>query len=79
MHNVVLFLLDRETHSQEYCAMYDICGERSDGKVLNCPYGSPSVKVCIFLLVSVACVSEILLSLVYFPFIAEYHNKLYAA
>jgi hypothetical protein len=25
--------------------MYDICGERSDGKVLNCPYGSPSVKV----------------------------------
>ncbi|GLT63217.1 hypothetical protein SLA2020_357960 [Shorea laevis] len=33
-----------ERHSQEYCAMYDICGERSDGKVLNCPYGSPSVK-----------------------------------
>ncbi|ONH92494.1 hypothetical protein PRUPE_8G178600 [Prunus persica] len=31
-------------HSEEYCAMYDICGERSDGKVLNCPYGSPSVK-----------------------------------
>ncbi|XP_019054366.1 PREDICTED: Niemann-Pick C1 protein-like isoform X2 [Nelumbo nucifera] len=34
----------RERHSEEYCAMYDICGERSDGKVLNCPYGSPSVK-----------------------------------
>ncbi|KAH9654815.1 SSD domain-containing protein [Citrus sinensis] len=33
-----------ERHSKEYCAMYDICGERSDGKVLNCPYGSPSVK-----------------------------------
>ncbi|XP_059647380.1 uncharacterized protein LOC132293774 isoform X2 [Cornus florida] len=33
-----------ETHSREYCAMYDICGERSDGKALNCPYGSPSVK-----------------------------------
>ncbi|KAI4389641.1 hypothetical protein MLD38_001846 [Melastoma candidum] len=33
-----------ETHSEEYCAMYDICGERPDGKVLNCPYGSPSVK-----------------------------------
>ncbi|XP_057966308.1 uncharacterized protein LOC131156550 [Malania oleifera] len=33
-----------ERHSEEYCAMYDICGERSDGKVLNCPYGSPSVK-----------------------------------
>ncbi|KAL1190184.1 hypothetical protein V5N11_016579 [Cardamine amara subsp. amara] len=32
------------THSNEYCAMYDICGERSDGKVLNCPYGSPSIK-----------------------------------
>ncbi|XP_056169601.1 uncharacterized protein LOC115672607 isoform X2 [Syzygium oleosum] len=33
-----------ERHSEDYCAMYDICGERSDGKVLNCPYGSPSVK-----------------------------------
>ncbi|PPR89734.1 hypothetical protein GOBAR_AA30949 [Gossypium barbadense] len=33
-----------ERHSEEYCAMYDICGQRSDGKVLNCPYGSPSVK-----------------------------------
>ncbi|XP_039006972.1 NPC intracellular cholesterol transporter 1-like isoform X1 [Hibiscus syriacus] len=33
-----------ERHSKEYCAMYDICGQRSDGKVLNCPYGSPSVK-----------------------------------
>ncbi|CAO2815751.1 unnamed protein product [Amaranthus hypochondriacus] len=31
-------------HSAKYCAMYDICGERSDGKVLNCPYGSPSIK-----------------------------------
>ncbi|XP_022140528.1 Niemann-Pick C1 protein [Momordica charantia] len=33
-----------ERHSTEYCAMYDICGARGDGKVLNCPYGSPSVK-----------------------------------
>ncbi|XP_044489407.1 NPC intracellular cholesterol transporter 1 [Mangifera indica] len=33
-----------ERHSKEYCAMYDICGESSDGRVLNCPYGSPSVK-----------------------------------
>ncbi|CAN0927419.1 NPC intracellular cholesterol transporter 1 [Linum grandiflorum] len=33
-----------ERHSEEYCAMYDICGSREDGKVLNCPYGSPSVK-----------------------------------
>ncbi|KAH7511464.1 hypothetical protein JRO89_XSUnG0200700 [Xanthoceras sorbifolium] len=24
--------------------MYDICGENSEGQVLNCPYGSPSVK-----------------------------------
>ncbi|XP_023634609.1 Niemann-Pick C1 protein isoform X2 [Capsella rubella] len=31
-------------HSQDFCAMYDICGERSDGKVLNCPYASPSIK-----------------------------------
>ncbi|KAL2666255.1 hypothetical protein AAZV13_02G268900 [Glycine max] len=34
----------RAKHSEEYCAMYDICGQRSDGKALNCPYGSPSVK-----------------------------------
>ncbi|KAF6148392.1 hypothetical protein GIB67_036607, partial [Kingdonia uniflora] len=33
-----------ERHSAEYCAMYDICGKRSDGKILNCPFGSPSVK-----------------------------------
>jgi hypothetical protein len=25
--------------------MYDICGAREDGKVVNCPFGSPSVKV----------------------------------
>ncbi|KAL0798721.1 hypothetical protein Bca101_053896 [Brassica carinata] len=31
-------------HSNDYCAMYDICGQRPDGKVLNCPYASPSVK-----------------------------------
>ncbi|XP_057435160.1 uncharacterized protein LOC130727894 isoform X2 [Lotus japonicus] len=33
-----------ERHSEDYCAMYDICGTRSDGKVLNCPFGSPAVK-----------------------------------
>ncbi|XP_062086533.1 uncharacterized protein LOC133792637 isoform X2 [Humulus lupulus] len=33
-----------ENHTKDYCAMYDICGERSDGKVLNCPYGSSAVK-----------------------------------
>ncbi|KAJ0024062.1 hypothetical protein Pint_09225 [Pistacia integerrima] len=31
-------------HVEGYCAMYDICGARSDGKILNCPNGSPSVK-----------------------------------
>lgn len=25
--------------------MYGICGRRSDGKILNCPYNVPSVKV----------------------------------
>ncbi|TYI44014.1 hypothetical protein ES332_A01G207800v1 [Gossypium tomentosum] len=40
----VSYLTSGERHSEEYCAMYDICGQRSDGKVLNCPYGSPSVK-----------------------------------
>ncbi|XP_075511720.1 uncharacterized protein LOC142547346 [Primulina tabacum] len=45
----IRFLLDAnatggQRHSEEYCAMYDICGTRSDGKVLNCPFGSPPVK-----------------------------------
>ncbi|XP_044511407.1 NPC intracellular cholesterol transporter 1 [Mangifera indica] len=31
-------------HAEGYCAMYDICGARSDGKMLNCPNGSLSVK-----------------------------------
>ncbi|CAI8600204.1 unnamed protein product [Vicia faba] len=34
----------RERHSKDYCSMYDICGKRSDGKVVNCPFGSPAVK-----------------------------------
>ncbi|XAR61542.1 hypothetical protein NMG60_11015995 [Bertholletia excelsa] len=33
-----------KTHAAEYCAMYDICGKRSDGRLLNCPFGSQSVK-----------------------------------
>ncbi|KAF3628716.1 putative serine/threonine-protein kinase Cx32, chloroplastic-like [Capsicum annuum] len=33
-----------QRHAEGYCAMYDICGARSDNKVLNCPFGSPSVK-----------------------------------
>lgn len=35
----------RVRHSKNYCAMYDICGERSDGKVLNCPFNYPAVTV----------------------------------
>nr|XP_043632783.1 NPC intracellular cholesterol transporter 1-like [Erigeron canadensis] len=34
----------REKHVENYCAMHDICGARSDGKVVNCPFGAPSVK-----------------------------------
>ncbi|CAI9112476.1 OLC1v1012932C1 [Oldenlandia corymbosa var. corymbosa] len=33
-----------ERHSKQYCSMYGICGEREDGKVLNCPYAIPAVK-----------------------------------
>ncbi|KAI5432551.1 hypothetical protein KIW84_020023 [Lathyrus oleraceus] len=44
MHSLTTAQTPRAIHSDEYCAMYDICGQRSDGKVLNCPYSSPSVK-----------------------------------
>lgn len=37
-------LTSGEKHSKNFCAMYDICGERSDGKVLNCPYSHPAEK-----------------------------------
>ncbi|XP_057728449.1 uncharacterized protein LOC130944243 isoform X2 [Arachis stenosperma] len=33
-----------EKHAENHCAMYDICGKRIDGKVVNCPYGSQAVK-----------------------------------
>ncbi|WOG97708.1 hypothetical protein DCAR_0417049 [Daucus carota subsp. sativus] len=33
-----------QRHAVNYCAMYDICGARSDDKVLNCPFGSPAVQ-----------------------------------
>ncbi|KAG7971471.1 hypothetical protein I3843_07G135700 [Carya illinoinensis] len=33
-----------ERHTEDHCAMYDICGKRTDGKVLNCPFGSPAMK-----------------------------------
>ncbi|XP_018477401.1 uncharacterized protein LOC108848510 [Raphanus sativus] len=41
-----LFVLCRVEARQSagYCAMYDICGARSDGKVLNCPFNIPAVK-----------------------------------
>jgi hypothetical protein len=44
LFSTVFIIRGRAIHSEEYCAMYDICGQRSDGKVLNCPYPSPSVK-----------------------------------
>ncbi|KMS99730.1 hypothetical protein BVRB_1g020980 [Beta vulgaris subsp. vulgaris] len=31
-------------HAPGFCAMYDICGTRSDGKILNCPLSAPAVK-----------------------------------
>lgn len=37
--------------------MYDICGARSDDKVLNCPFGSPAVQVLIATLARSARVS----------------------
>ncbi|CAH9050123.1 unnamed protein product, partial [Cuscuta europaea] len=33
-----------QRHSEGYCAMYGICGKRVDGKMLNCPFGSQSVR-----------------------------------
>ncbi|KAF9686608.1 hypothetical protein SADUNF_Sadunf02G0006900 [Salix dunnii] len=44
LYAVSIVRAERERHSEEYCAMYDICGAREDGKVVNCPFGSPSVK-----------------------------------
>uniref|UniRef100_A0A1D1YJ54 Niemann-Pick C1 protein n=1 Tax=Anthurium amnicola TaxID=1678845 RepID=A0A1D1YJ54_9ARAE len=34
----------QKRYEEGYCSMYDICGKRSDGKVLNCPNSTPSVK-----------------------------------
>ncbi|XP_019056675.1 PREDICTED: Niemann-Pick C1 protein-like [Tarenaya hassleriana] len=31
-------------HAAGYCAMYNICGARADGKLLNCPFNTPAVK-----------------------------------
>ncbi|THG07014.1 hypothetical protein TEA_022929 [Camellia sinensis var. sinensis] len=49
-----------QTHAEDYCAMYDICGARSDGKVLNCPFGSPAVKAIPFLVGCPACLRNFL-------------------
>ncbi|GFY86297.1 patched family protein [Actinidia rufa] len=40
--------------------MYDICGARTDGKVLNCPFPSPSVKAVPFLVGCPACLRNFL-------------------
>lgn len=32
-------------NAEGYCSMYGICGQRSDGKVLNCPNSTRAVKV----------------------------------
>nr|KYP62195.1 hypothetical protein KK1_016720 [Cajanus cajan] len=50
--NYFHFVLCRKRHSEDYCSMSGICGTRSDGKVVNCPYGSPAVKVFINALLS---------------------------
>ncbi|WOL10757.1 Niemann-Pick C1 protein-like [Canna indica] len=34
----------QEIHAEGYCSMYGICGQRSDGKFLNCPNSTSSVK-----------------------------------
>ncbi|KAK9112478.1 hypothetical protein Scep_019997 [Stephania cephalantha] len=47
-------------HSEEYCAMYDICGKRRDGKKLNCPCGSLPVKAIPFLIGCPACLRNFL-------------------
>ena len=43
--------------------MYDICGAREDGKVVNCPFGSPSVKVSGFSFL-----------FFFFPFLFNFNN-----
>jgi hypothetical protein len=47
-------MLFRGKHSEDYCAMYDICGKRTDGKVLNCPFGYPAMKVLFALSIAVS-------------------------
>ena len=61
-----MLFLSRERHSSNYCAMYDICGQRSDGKVLNCPYGSEAVKV------GLICFRNGSLSIPYFSVLLSY-------
>ncbi|KAH9624778.1 hypothetical protein KSS87_022864 [Heliosperma pusillum] len=50
----------RARHAPGVCAMYDICGARSDGKILNCPLNTPAVKVIPFLVGCPACLRNFL-------------------
>lgn len=46
-HSSLRMLADvnpEKIYAEGYCSMYGICGNRSDGKPLNCPYNTPSVK-----------------------------------
>ncbi|KAJ0969094.1 hypothetical protein J5N97_021971 [Dioscorea zingiberensis] len=44
-HSRVLATATSEkTYAPGYCSMYGICGQRSDGRVLNCPNNTQSVK-----------------------------------
>lgn len=54
-----LFCRSRE-HGLGKCAMYGVCGERSDGKALNCPYSTLAVTVSI-------CLSLWSLTLIFIP------------
>lgn len=56
-------MLFRVKHSEDYCAMYDICGKRKDGKVLNCPFGSPAMKVFVRIVYCCLCFSSRLIEL----------------
>jgi hypothetical protein len=56
-------MLFRKKHSEDYCAMYGICGKRKDGKVLNCPVGSPAMKVFVRIVYCCLCFSSRLIEL----------------
>jgi hypothetical protein len=41
----ILFCFRRVVPAEGHCSMYGICGQRSDGKVLNCVNATKAVKV----------------------------------